>query len=199
MSIKGLSGMKTDLPPPTRDPLLQDAVDVTSDFLRKNLHLPKDQCDAIGGALADYLALHWGGQLISFTVNANVEVPTEAHPPTAPDANTELGAGARRVQLLQEIMTVAKGQLQTLGAPELEAEKAGQSVASLIADYWGGSCIYIPKSLAFKRHFRDKEIFRRLCRGNANQLAQEYGISVVRIYQIYNRCSKERRRINQAL
>ena len=40
----------------------------------------------------------------------------------------------------------------------------------------------------FKLSKRDQEIYQRMQRGNAHELAKEYGLSYVRVYQIYKRC-----------
>lgn len=189
--------MQIHAKPPTRDPVLHDAATLIADFLRKKLRRTNEQADAIGGAVADYIAMNWGGQQMSFTVSSTqwqrVDCPAtpELDQPSLNDAH------GRKVLMLRAVARAAKEQLTGVGMPATEAENGGQAIAEMLAEYWAGSCIHIPKNLAYQRHLRNMDIFRRLRLGNANLLAQEYGISVQRVYQIYNRCAKERRRIHQ--
>lgn len=77
-------------------------------------------------------------------------------------------------------------------APD-EAIQAGLGLVDLLRDAWGGQTIYIPVDHRFRASQRDWEIHRRMERGNAHDLAAEYGLSFVRIYQIYKRCCQEMR------
>lgn len=103
-------------------------------------------------------------------------------------------ADARRSELLQEVAEVTGLELiKAHGIPEEKAQDVGNAIADFLADHWKGQTIYIPGAWRYKCLERDWEIHKRMARGNSNELAAEYGVSQVRIYQIYKRCQLQLR------
>lgn len=104
-------------------------------------------------------------------------------------------ADRRRNDLLQEVAEVTGLRLiNELGIPDGKAQDVGNAIADHLADHWKGQTIYFPGGWQFKCQARDWEIHKRLSRGNANDLAAEFGLSQVRIYQIHKRCQLELKR-----
>lgn len=101
-------------------------------------------------------------------------------------------ANARRHELLADVAEhTARRLMEKHGVAEEIAVDVGNDLADLLADVWKGQNIYIVGDQQFKLSQRDWEIFRRMERGNAHDLAKEYGISYVRVHQIYRRCLAE--------
>lgn len=63
----------------------------------------------------------------------------------------------------------------------------GNFVADFLCEHWKGQNVYIPADAQFKMSQRDLQIYQRMQRGSAPDLAREFGISYVRVYQIYKR------------
>lgn len=107
----------------------------------------------------------------------------------------ETAAEIQRHELLADLAEkVAERLLNKHGADLEKAVDVGNDLADFVAQHWGGQNIYIPADNEFKRSKRDMEIFQKMRRGNANELAIEYEISFVRVYQIYKRMLTEARR-----
>lgn len=107
-------------------------------------------------------------------------------------------ANARRHELLADVAEhTARRLMEKHGVAEQTAVDVGNDLADLLADHWKGQNIYIVGDQQFKLSQRDWEIFRRMERGNANDLAREYGISAVRVHQIHRRCLAEFRARSQ--
>lgn len=101
----------------------------------------------------------------------------------------EKGLDARRHELLADMAEqTAKFLLEKHGINEEVAINAGNDLADFLCTHWTGQNIYFAADTQFKLSQRDLEIFKRMERGNAPDLAREYGISYVRVYQIYKRC-----------
>lgn len=71
------------------------------------------------------------------------------------------------------------------------AADIGLAVAEFMRTHWGGQPIYIPLSAPNQISARYLEIFNKCNGRNHRQLAREYGISVVRVYQIVKRVTQE--------
>jgi len=71
-----------------------------------------------------------------------------------------------------------------LGLPRLAAIAVGQ--LDRVTAHCGGSGFYMPKGIAQRLSARDMEIVQRYNGRNKRQLAREYGLSDVRIDQIFN-------------
>lgn len=106
----------------------------------------------------------------------------------------ETAAEARRHELLADCAEqIARRLIEEHDLDEEAACDVGNQLADFLANHWKGQDVYIPADQAFKLNVRDWEIFRRFARGNSNELARDYGVSKVRIHQIYKRCLKEYR------
>ena len=57
------------------------------------------------------------------------------------------------------------------------------------AEYAGGRMLYLPRGDRLKKALRDAEIYQRSRRGNIEQLADEYGLTVVHVYRV---CREQR-------
>ena len=97
----------------------------------------------------------------------------------------ETNAHARRHQLLAEV--AEKSAIRLIEVHGMDAEKAcdiGNDLADFLSQNWRGQNIYINSDSQFHLSKRDHEIYMRMERGNAYDLAKEFGISYVRVYQI---------------
>ncbi|MGA0569605.1 Mor transcription activator family protein [Variovorax sp. VNK109] len=111
---------------------------------------------------------------------------------------TDTPAEARRHELLADVAEQAAVQLMKKhGVAEEQAIDVGNHLADWLAEHWKGQNIYIVGDQSFRLSKRDWEIFRRMERGNAHELAREFGISYVRVHQIYRRCLVEWRKRSQ--
>lgn len=101
----------------------------------------------------------------------------------------ETSADARRHELLADLAEqTAVLVVEKLGTDQDKAIDVGNALADFVSQHWAGQSIYITGDSKHKLSKRDWEIYQRMQRGNAHELAKEYGISFVRIYQIYRRC-----------
>ncbi len=104
------------------------------------------------------------------------------------------GTDARRHELLADVAErVAQRLIEKHGIGEDAACDAGNDLADFLADHWKGQTFYLPADQAYRLDQRDWDIFRRMERGNAPDLAREFGISKVRVHQVYKRCLAEYR------
>lgn len=103
--------------------------------------------------------------------------------------DTETGSDIRRHELLADVAeTTAQRLMMKHGLTQEQAGDIGNDLADFLSKHWGGQNIYLVKDEGFKLNQRDWEIYRRLKRGNAHELAREFNLSFVRIYQIHRRC-----------
>jgi len=77
------------------------------------------------------------------------------------------------------------------------AADIGNDLADWMADFLGGQLIYFARGKSREISTRDLQIFERMKRGNANELAAEFGISYVQVYSIYRRMLREARKARQ--
>lgn len=107
-------------------------------------------------------------------------------------------AEVRRHELLADMAEQAAHHLITKhGVEEEKAFDVGNALADFLAEHWKGQHVYFVSDQAYRLSERDWEIFRRMKRGEAHNLAREFDISYVRVHQIYRRCLAEFRRRNQ--
>lgn len=111
---------------------------------------------------------------------------------------TDNPAEQRRHELLADMAEqTAHFLIQKHAFEEEAAFDLGNTLADFLAQHWKGQHIYFVSDLAYMLSERDWEIFRRMKRGAAHDLAREYQISYVRVHQIYRRCLAEYRRRTQ--
>lgn len=98
----------------------------------------------------------------------------------------DLNATLREVCAALFLHLAEDGELvEKLGLPRL-AELAVGQMDRLSLDV-GGSSFYLPKGIGCKLSARDREIGERYNGRNKHQLAREFGVSDMRIDQIYKR------------
>lgn len=100
----------------------------------------------------------------------------------------ETQADFHRHELLSDLAeTSAQHLIKKHGLDELVAADLGNAVADFLCEHWKGQSVYIPADETFKMSQRDLQIYQRMARGNAPELAREFGISTVHVYQVYRR------------
>lgn len=101
----------------------------------------------------------------------------------------ETSADIRRHELLADVAEkTALRLIETHGLDEEKACDIGNDLADFLSQNWRGQNIYMNADAQFKLSKRDQQIYQRMERGNAHELAKEFGLSYVRVYQIYKRC-----------
>lgn len=101
----------------------------------------------------------------------------------------ETNADMRRHELLADVAEqTAKRLIEKHGVAEEAACDIGNDLADFFSQHWNGQNVYMVADTAFKLSKRDQLIYQRMERGNAHELAKEFGLSYVRVYQIYRRC-----------
>jgi Mor family transcriptional regulator len=104
-------------------------------------------------------------------------------------ALVETNADIRRHELLADVAEqTAKRLIEKHSLDEDLACDVGNDLADFLSTHWNGQNVYMVADSQFKLSKRDLEIYKRMERGNAHDLAREFGLSYVRVYQIYKRC-----------
>lgn len=98
---------------------------------------------------------------------------------------------ARRHELLDGILEVAKLLATDFGMEEDKAEQLGNAVADWIAETHGGSTLTIPMDYHFHKSKRDFEMYERFKSHNYAQLARDYGIHERSVRRIIDRIHKQ--------
>lgn len=96
--------------------------------------------------------------------------------------------------VLLEMLEVIESRLRRSGLKEDQAKKLSEEVTAELSHWFSGRPIYLPRGDKFKLAVRDADIARRLRRGNAAELAEEYGIGVIQIYRIARQQRELRRK-----
>jgi Mor family transcriptional regulator len=100
----------------------------------------------------------------------------------------ETSADIRRHELLADVAEqTAKRLIEKHAITEEVAMDVGNDLADFFSTHWNGQNIYMVADSQYKLSQRDIEIFNRMTRGNAHELAREMKISYVRVYQIHKR------------
>lgn len=88
--------------------------------------------------------------------------------------------------MLASMVAVLEALYRRGGMDEMAAFRQASDSVMALADYWGGRVVYLPRGDRLKLALRDAEIYRRF-RGSANAdaLAKEFGLNVIRIYAIH--------------
>lgn len=95
-------------------------------------------------------------------------------------------------QLLQDL--AERAAQFAIDALKIDPDKGidfGNNLADFLSQHWQGQSIYISADARYHHTERDLEIFRRMKRGNANEIAKDLGISFVRVHQIHRRLLAE--------
>ena len=99
---------------------------------------------------------------------------------------------------LAEISDIVFRALLSADLDEEQADKYSRVALNALTDAYGGSPLYIPKQDSMRRWWRDCEIYRQAGRVPFRQLAQEHGLSEMRIRQIQQAQAELRRQERQA-
>lgn len=103
-------------------------------------------------------------------------------------------SAARRHELYEGVSAgAAEILMQRFGMERDRAIEVAEAFIRMLMDHWRGQNIYIPSDYRYELTARDREIYDRMQRGNAQDLAAEYGLSYIRIYQICKRVAQEKR------
>lgn len=92
---------------------------------------------------------------------------------------------AKWAPMLANMVAVLEALYRRRGIGAEQAFELARDSVLAQAEYFGGRVVYLPRGDQLKNAVRDAEIYRRF-RGsrNADQLADEYELTVVRIYAI---------------
>ncbi|MDC8015180.1 Mor transcription activator family protein [Tahibacter soli] len=104
---------------------------------------------------------------------------------------------ARWPQRLVELYDVLFAYARKIGFDDEKAARDASERAVLIADYLGGSVIYLPRGDALRKAVRDSEAYRRHDGRNTDALAREYGMKTTKFYELLARERKRRLRTLQ--
>lgn len=96
-------------------------------------------------------------------------------------------------QDLVAILRLVEGVLVRRGMAKAPAFAAAAEAALEMAQYGGGRMLYLPVGHRLKLALRDAEIWRRFDGRNHHALAQEFGLTVVSIYEVL----REQRALHQ--
>lgn len=94
-------------------------------------------------------------------------------------------------ELLADLADQVAGKLVEHQIEINKAAEIGLAVAEYIRIHWGGQPIYIPLQAPNQIADRYVEIWNKCNGRNHRQIAREYGISVVRVYQIVKQVTQE--------
>jgi Mor family transcriptional regulator len=98
---------------------------------------------------------------------------------------------SRWPQRLQELFDIELRYSRRTMEPDAAAADAGARTV-LLADYLGGSAIYLPRGDALRKAVRDAMIYARFTRtANVDALAREFGVTTPHLYEIV---AREKRR-----
>jgi Mor family transcriptional regulator len=98
-----------------------------------------------------------------------------------------MGAKKKYPEVLLDIATIAGDHFAKHGWPAEKAAQAGFELSEHVRKLLGGHSIYIPKGVVYQRSERDEEICRKFTGDNQCHLAEEYNLTMMRIYQIIKR------------
>ena len=90
----------------------------------------------------------------------------------------------------------ANKMLTELELDEEAAERVMRGIVDVLCGEWGGQQVYFPKNLYSSLSRRDREIAAKFNGANADDLAQDYGISARQIYCIVE-SERERRMVER--
>lgn len=87
-------------------------------------------------------------------------------------------------ELLADLAEQLALKLREHGIESEKAAEAGFFAADYVRTHWGGQKIYLLKGVQYEFHMRDMKIFEQFDGHNHAELAKEYNLTEVRIYQI---------------
>lgn len=87
-------------------------------------------------------------------------------------------------ELLADLADQVGIKLVESGIEIARAAEIGWSVAEHVRQHWSKQSLYLPKGVKYELSRRDMEIFNRFNGTNHAQLARDYDLTPMRIYQI---------------
>lgn len=87
-------------------------------------------------------------------------------------------------EMLADLADQIAVKLVDVNLPPEKAADIGFDIAEFMREHWGGYPFYFPKGVQYDFHKRDLDIFERFKGYNHAELAREFNLSVMRIYQI---------------
>lgn len=89
--------------------------------------------------------------------------------------------------LLADMVRVIEQDKLRRGAATTEAFADARAAVLSIAEYFGGRMTYLPKGERLLTALRDAEIWRKFNGRNIRELAAEYGVSEIHLYDVLKR------------
>lgn len=93
-------------------------------------------------------------------------------------------AEAAYPEILRDLADQVALKISELGVDTEKCADIGFAVAEHIREHWGGQPIYLAKGVQYDFSMRDMQLFERFNGHNHVELAREYNLTVMRIYQI---------------
>jgi Mor family transcriptional regulator len=87
-------------------------------------------------------------------------------------------------ELLADLGDQVAIKLGQLGVGQEKALEIGWHVAEHVRTHWSGGSLYVPKGANYELSARDLEIYRQFNGRNHGDLARQYRLTDMRIYQI---------------
>lgn len=87
-------------------------------------------------------------------------------------------------ELLADLAARIGEALEACGIDTARAAEIGMMAAEHVRKNYSGQLLYLPRGHAYEKDKRDREIYARCDGRNHAELAAEYSLSVVRVYQI---------------
>lgn len=177
-----------------RAELLQDLSAQFAIRLVKEFELERQSAAATAEQLVELLRKCWKGQNMYVQAETRLLFNGDALTVTGEivRAGGQTRSSRRRAALFQALYAEFIAFLLKEFTPEREhAIESAQRLMHVLRENWAGQNLYIPADTRFHNIERDWQIYERAQRGNAGDLALEYGLSYVRIHQIVNRCAAE--------
>lgn len=166
--------------------LLTSAADVIAHALVRLACLGDERAGELAAMIVSHIAQRWGGRAFYVALHAKDRTAQRCR------AEAEGCSGKNPTELFADVSAFCRQTLIAEGvANEAKAASFALDVRHLIEDAWAGQSIYVPRNWRGMHVERDEAIFKRFHAGNAQDLAAEYGLSYVRIYQIVARMRKE--------
>lgn len=94
--------------------------------------------------------------------------------------------------VIEDLAVTTADALVESGIKRPNANAIGYRVAEKIRGHWGGQNIYFTRGLTTKNRDRDQQIFNAFNGTNYDELAQQFGLSMMRVRQIVTKIQELR-------
>lgn len=109
-------------------------------------------------------------------------IDTAADPARMIDAG-ELPA-EKWAPLLANLLRVLEARFKRSGTPDPKAYRDAADIVLTIAEYFGGRVVYLPKGEGLRKALLHAEIWRKFTGRNVPELAQEFGLTEIYVYEV---------------